>query len=46
MIKSIFLISGGKVIGSPVLGIVIPGVVFLVSIIATLLLYRHFSKRS
>ncbi len=46
MVKSILLLSGSKVIGSPVLGIVIPGIVFLFSIVATLLLYRHFSKRS
>lgn len=31
-------------IGSPLLGIIIPGVVLIVSIAATYLLYRHFSK--
>jgi len=46
MVKFIFLLSGSKAIGSPILGIVIPGIVFLLSIVATLLLYRHFSKRS
>ena len=31
-------------IGSPLLGIVIPAVVFLISFVLTGLLYRHFSR--
>jgi hypothetical protein len=33
-------------IGSPLLGIVIPLAIFVVSFIVTWLLYKHFSKRS
>ena len=32
-------------IGSPVLGVVIPMAVLLVSFVVTWLLYRHFSKQ-
>jgi hypothetical protein len=32
-------------IGSPVLAVIIPSIVFIISIIATALLYRHFSKQ-
>ena len=38
------LIAQATRIGAPVLGIVIPGIVFIVSFILTWLLYRHFSK--
>ena len=38
------LIAQAARIGTPVLGIVIPGIVFIVSFILTWLLYRHFSK--
>jgi hypothetical protein len=38
------LIVNANAIGSPIFGIIIPGIVFLISIIATYLLYRHFSK--
>lgn len=31
-------------IGSPILGVVIPAVVFLFSFVLTWALYRHFSK--
>lgn len=34
-----------KAIGSPILGVIIPGIVFTISIVVTYLLYRHFSKR-
>ncbi|MFC1569073.1 hypothetical protein ACFL4L_02455 [bacterium] len=33
-------------IGHPSLGYIIPAVIFMVSFIATWLLYRHFSKYS
>jgi len=33
-------------IGSPILGIVIPAVVFLISFVVTWMLYRHFSRTS
>ena len=33
-------------IGHPVLGYVLPGLIFIVAFIATWLLYRHFSKHS
>lgn len=33
-------------IGSPILGIIIPAGVFVISFILTWLLYRHFSKGS
>ena len=39
-----FLGANSTAIGSPVLGVIIPGVVLLISIVATYLLYRHFSK--
>jgi len=32
-------------IGDPSLGIIIPGVVLLISIILTWMLYKHFSKQ-
>ncbi len=34
----------GARIGSPILGVVIPAVVFLISFVLTWLLYRHFSR--
>ena len=33
-------------IGSPLLGIIIPGIVFIIAVVATYLLYRHFSSKS
>jgi hypothetical protein len=35
----------GTPIGSPLLGMFIPAVVFLTSFVLTWLLYRHFSRR-
>ena len=32
-------------IGSPILGIIIPAVIFIISIVVTWLLYRHFTKQ-
>lgn len=32
-------------IGSPILGIILPTVIFLISFIVTWLLYRHFSSK-
>ena len=32
-------------IGSPLLGVIIPGIVFIISVFATYLLYRHFSTK-
>lgn len=32
-------------IGKPILGIIIPLVVFIISFIVTWMLYRHFSKQ-
>ena len=31
-------------IGSPVLGVIIPAIIFVISFIATWMLYRHFSR--
>jgi TRAP-type C4-dicarboxylate transport system permease large subunit len=38
------LILQSTAIGSPLLGIIIPGVVLVISFVVTWLLYRHFSK--
>jgi hypothetical protein len=43
MFQMILLAS--KAIGSPILGVVIPGIVFIISVAATYLLYRHFSAK-
>jgi hypothetical protein len=43
MMKTIFL-QVSHPIGSPVLGIVIPALIFLISFLAAWLLYRHFAK--
>lgn len=32
-------------IGSPILGVVIPAVIFLISFVLTWALYRHFSQK-
>jgi hypothetical protein len=32
-------------IGSPILGVIIPLFIFLVSFVVTWMLYKHFSKR-
>jgi hypothetical protein len=32
-------------IGSPILGVVIPAVVFVISFVLTWALYKHFSRR-
>ena len=40
----VLLLQASRV-GSPVLGVIIPLLVFLTSFIVTLLLYRHFSKQ-
>ncbi len=32
-------------IGSPILGIIIPAVIFIISSVVTWLLYRHFTKQ-
>jgi hypothetical protein len=32
-------------LGSPILGIVIPAIVFAVSFVLTWMLYRHFSRK-
>jgi hypothetical protein len=32
-------------LGSPWLGVVIPGVIFVVSFVLTWMLYKHFSRR-
>ena len=31
-------------VGSPVLGIIIPAIIFLISFVAAWMLYRHFSR--
>jgi hypothetical protein len=33
-------------IGKPILGVVIPSLVFVVSFVVTWILYKHFSKHS
>ena len=38
------LLAQSTRIGSPILGVVIPAVVFFVSFILTWALYRHFSR--
>lgn len=32
-------------IGPPILGVIIPAIVFLVSFVLTWMLYKHFSRR-
>jgi hypothetical protein len=44
MIEVILAQASGR-IGHPVLGIIIPAIILLVSFTLTWLLYRHFSKR-
>ncbi len=44
MAKLVFMIA--EPIGSPALGIIIPGIVFAAAVLATYLLYRHFSQSS
>jgi len=44
MIWFIILQTAGR-IGSPVLGIIIPATILLISFILTWLLYRHFSRQ-
>jgi hypothetical protein len=39
------LLTSAKAIGSSSLGIIIPALIFVVSFLATWLLYRHFSKQ-
>ena len=41
----IFLLQPAMRIGSPILGVLIPMAIFLVSFLVTWLLYRHFSKQ-
>lgn len=38
------LMITANAIGSPVLGIIIPGIVLIIAFSAAFLLYRHFSK--
>ena len=38
------LTTQSEKIGDPILGIIIPGVILLISIVVTWALYKHFSK--
>jgi hypothetical protein len=40
------LLAQSARIGSPVLGVVIPALIFAASFLLTWMLYRHFSKRT
>ena len=40
------LLAQSTRVGSPLLGVVIPAIVFGVSFVLTWLLYRHFSRRT
>jgi hypothetical protein len=42
---AMLLLNGAAAIGSPSLGIIIPALIFIISFVATWLLYRHFSKQ-
>jgi len=44
MIPHIILLYVNEPIGHPLLGVVIPAVIFLISFTAAWLLFRHFSK--
>lgn len=43
--KSLILVALNERIGDPALGIIIPGLVLLISIILTWLLYKKFSSK-
>lgn len=44
MIESLLILSATGPIGHASLGIIIPALIFIVSFIATWLLFRHFSR--
>lgn len=44
MVRMIFTVT--EKIGSPILGIIIPGTVLIIAVVATYLLYRHFSGKT
>lgn len=43
MMAAAFLLQATRV-GSPILGIIIPAMIFIISVVVTWMLYRHFSR--
>ncbi|MFQ5822790.1 MAG: hypothetical protein ACE5JB_01915 [bacterium] len=43
--KAVILLIETARVGSPILGVIIPGVILIISLVLTWMLYRHFSRK-